>query len=220
MFDYSRIDRIDPDFLEQFLVQGEKRDAAFRCPQKLSRKIILDGAEYGVSVEYEREHTLAILWNEYAYDLTAKWGDVKRNYRAKLTQPSTGGRNRVLSEFVPGINDGGTKPAPCPEGLRILREETRCYSVHELMAKGGEKDGEAAVQAGVSELTHEQVRRRVLCFVAMMGPRGRGGRAGGDRQEHRDPARGQPGKNLENRASGFMELRRLFGQPVHTDLCD
>ena len=63
MFDYSRIDRIDPDFLEQFLVQGEKRDAAFRCPQKLSRKIILDGAEYGVSVEYEREHTLAILWN-------------------------------------------------------------------------------------------------------------------------------------------------------------
>ena len=168
MFDYSRIDRIDPDFLEQFLVQGEKRDAAFRCPQKLSRKIMLDGVEYGVSVEYESDHTLAILWNEYAYDLTAKWGDVKRNYRAKLTQPSTGGRNRVLSDFVPGINDGGAKPAPCPEGLRILREETRCYSVHELMAKGGEKDGEAAVQAGVSELTHEQVRRRVLCFVAMM----------------------------------------------------
>ena len=36
------------------------------------------------------------------------------------------------------------------------------------MTKGGEKDCEAAVQAGVSELTHEQVRRRVLCFVAMM----------------------------------------------------
>ena len=168
MFDYSRIDRIDPDFLEQFLVQGEKRDAAFRCPQKLSRKIVCDGAEYGVSVEYESDHTLAILWNEYAYDLTAKWGDVKRNHRAALTQPSTGGIRSFLADYVPGISYGGEKPAPCPEGLRILREETRCYSVHEMMAKGGEKDCEAAVQAGVSELTHEQVRRRVLCFVAMM----------------------------------------------------
>ena len=155
MFDYSRIDRIDSDFLEQFLVQGEKRDAAFRCPQKLSRKIMLDGAEYGVSVEYESDHTLAILWNEYAYDLTAKWGDVKRNYRAALTQPSTGGIRSFLADYVPGISYGGEKPALCPEGLRILREETRCYSVYEMMAKGGEKDCEAAVQAGVSELTHE-----------------------------------------------------------------
>lgn len=168
MFDYSRIDRIDPDFLEQFLVHGEKRDAAFRCPQKLCRKIALDGAEYSVKFEYERDHTLSILWNEYAYDLTAKWGDVKKNYRAKLTQPSISERRYQLEHYVPGIYQGREKPAPCPEGLRILREETRCYSVHELMAKGGQKDSEAAVQAGVSELTHEQVRRRVLCFVAMM----------------------------------------------------
>ncbi len=166
MFDYSRIDRIDPDFLEQFLVQGEKRDAAFRCPQRTSRKLVRNGAEYRVYIDYEDK--LAVLWNEYAYDLTAKWDNVRKNYRAMLTQPLPPGRMPLLTDFIRANNECMIVTKPCPEGLRILREETRCYSVHELFAKGGQKDGEIAVQAGASELTHEQVRRRVLCFVAMM----------------------------------------------------
>ena len=42
MFDYSRIDRIDPNFLEQFLLPGEKFEKAFNFPRKVDCKIKLD----------------------------------------------------------------------------------------------------------------------------------------------------------------------------------
>ena len=48
MFDYSRIDRIDPDFLEQFLLPGEKFEKAFNFPRKKSKKMKFNGQEYNV----------------------------------------------------------------------------------------------------------------------------------------------------------------------------
>ena len=173
MFDYSRIDQIDPDFLEQYVDMTKSGADAFRCPQELEREIVYNGATYSVSVDFK--DALDILWNEYAYDLTAKWGEVKKNFRAFcITSPDQvhedSGMICYVMNYLPNDENRMGEPKKAnPEGLRALRTETHCYLPAEVEAKMVPHKLRVLLNEPLTnQLTHEQVRRRVLCFVAMM----------------------------------------------------
>ncbi|MCI6291947.1 MAG: hypothetical protein MR620_11700 [Clostridiales bacterium] len=167
MFDYSRIDRIDPDFLEQFLLPGEKFEKAFNFPRKKSKKMKFNGQEY--NVRYSLEDGLAVLWNEYAYDIEAKWGRIRANYRAMLREaPEDENLYISYEEFIPR-NLAQRSPKPVyTKGLQALQEETWCYALDPILKTVPRSTRKITPPADAPMLTHEQVRRRVLCFVAMI----------------------------------------------------
>ena len=55
MFDYSRIDKIDPDFLEQYVDMTKTGREAFRCPAyriTVEREIECNGVTYEVTIDF------------------------------------------------------------------------------------------------------------------------------------------------------------------------
>lgn len=152
MFDYNLIDAIDPKYLEQFLDPKQTGAAAFKCPGDCEKTIEHEGRTY--RVKFEMDDELELVWNDYAYDLVGSWKGVDENSRmvsVLLHDP------RIMREYAMSEKNL----------LEELQARTYCYDWNDVSFFDEKKGEWRRNESGVFELSHEQVRQRVLCFIAM-----------------------------------------------------
>lgn len=151
MFDYNLIDAIDPKYLEQFLCTGLDGHPWYRCPKNGVRTIEHNGKTY----TFRFDLSFLDIWNEFSYDLLGYWERGAFNCGGK--------RGKELHD----------KGNSWEKVQAKLEEHTLCYDLLEAEMGGKVKvdtwhGTEYMILDGVEELTHEQVRQRVLCFAAML----------------------------------------------------
>lgn len=146
MFNYAMINAVDPDYLGQFLNSTKTFAEAFYYPG--DKKVSIDHQGQTINFHISMEEGLGKLWTEYAYDLVGNWGKIKSNLRSYL-QESKYNRKKPLQE---------------------LEIRTHCYDLEAVRTKGTWLDSELemVLPPDMAQLTHEEVRQRVLCFVAMV----------------------------------------------------
>ena len=141
MFDYNLIDAIDPRYLEQFLDPKQTGAAAFKCPGDCEKSIEHDGKAY--TVKFTVSSGLEAIWKDYAYDLVGSWKGVDEN-------------SRMLGFGKPGKSV-----------LKKLQERTYCFDWNDAGFIAENDNKWQFTSGGAFELSHEQVKQRVLCFIAV-----------------------------------------------------
>ena len=145
MFDYNKIDAIDPSFLDQYLNPAKTGAAAFGYAGDKQVSIVDGGRTFDFTISMREG--LNTLWEDYAYDLVGSWGKVKSNSRSYHFSEKLSARKALME----------------------LERNTHCYDLEEVRTKGlwDKEKREMILPNSVQILSHEQVRQRVLCFVAI-----------------------------------------------------
>lgn len=160
MFDYSKIDSIDPKFLATFLDPKKRNKEAFLHTEDEEKTFIFEGKPY--TIEYRCQSStygLKWLWDSFAYELTGKAGKASDNHRVynlkqrNFKNPSDLLKSRTMCYDLPTAVKLGT--------IQKVPFKFRWEKTERMLDK-------LILPPTVPELTHEQVRQRLLCFTAMV----------------------------------------------------
>lgn len=172
MFDYSKIDLIDPAFLSQYLDPSKDGPEAFLHVNNNCEKIVLyNGKQF--TIRFYLLQGLASLWRDYSYELVGRWyNPPKGSLYDTLLRLLIPRWSVQRHEILPDSNCMQTTEELLPLLQKELEKRTYCYDLYEVQTKGVFKLGrdgynELILPKGLRELTHKQVRQRVLCLIAM-----------------------------------------------------
>lgn len=164
MFDYSCIDFIDPAFLNQYFDPTKDGAAAFPQATDEDKEVLYNGRKF--TIRFSLSDGLKRIWNYFSYELAGRWPDDLGPYRLMRLESSSVLKDKEQWEIAENIKE------LIPQAKKEMEMHTHLYDLFEVIQKGFyEPDDDGynvfTMPKDMKELTHEQVRRRVLCLIAM-----------------------------------------------------
>lgn len=177
MFDCSRIDFIDPAFLNQYFDPTKDGTAAFPQATDEDKEVLYNGHKY--TIRFSLSGGLEKLWDDFSYDLAGRW--------SKYLGPDYPGRllPTFSIRFRSALKERGAN-ALIRRAKRELERYTRLVN-REDYVRMCDRFGASRVDEGwlmqdenstipslsptgelVGELTHNQVRQQILVLIAMI----------------------------------------------------
>lgn len=160
MFDYAKIDSIDPKFLSTFIDPKKRSKEAFLHTEDEEKTFIFEGKPY--TIEYRCQSStygLKWLWESFAYELTGKAGKASDNHRVyNLKERNFKNPNDLLKTR--------TMCYDLPTAVKLGTIQKFPFKFH--WEKTERMLDKLILPPTVPELTQEQVRQRLLCFSAMV----------------------------------------------------
>lgn len=177
MFDCSRIDFIDPAFLNQYFDPTKDGAAAFPQATDEDKEVLYNGHKY--TIRFSLSGGLEKLWDDFSYDLAGRW--------SKYLGPDYPGRllPTFSIRFRSALKERGAN-ALIRRAKRELERYTRLVN-REDYVRMCDRFGASRVDEGwlmqdenstipslsptgelVGELTHNQVRQQILVLIAMI----------------------------------------------------